>query len=67
MNLIVNFILGLVLGKIVFCLLSVLIFVFIIGYFATAFGIDIPFLSQFTQYVISLFEPIKSFITQFIK
>ena len=67
MNIIVNFILGLVLGKIAFCFISVMIFAFIIVYFATAFGIEIPFMIEFVKYVGTLFEPIKEFIMQFIK
>ncbi len=67
MNIIVNFILGLVLGKITCCIVAVLLFAVIISYFATAMGIDIPYMAEFTKYVASLYEPIKEFIAQFIR
>lgn len=58
---------GLVLGKIVFGVISVLVFLAIVSYFCKAMGIEVPILIEVSNYMMTFFETIKDWFAQFIK
>ena len=67
MSVITNFVMGLVLGKIVFGVISVLVFLAIVSYFCKAMGIEVPILIEVSNYMMTFFETIKDWFAQFIK